>query len=373
MSKFVICQVCGKKVDYNLQNCPYCKAIILASEDNVIEENDSIEVFDEKEPTPSTNTTNTTETTQPVAQEPEQFMEQTAAQYNPEETIYQPTSVQQTNVNPQPMMQAPTVEMQYVSKQPQQTIEPIPDEEKSNPLGLILALLILGAAGYYFYTHKETLLPKKENPYGQTQQVEESTQYVTAVNKCTTDGDYYVGGQYSYIKGYNDGDTKVWVAQIDVSASDSKSFTSKICTTINDEPVISYYQLFDSRKIESLDLSSFNTSQIIMFSYMFAQTKIDKLDLRGFNIQNAKTIESMFYKAEINTLNISSFVIPKNCNYRYLFNQAKINTLILGNLELEESTAFYNAEINKVVATNPKTIELIKETLGDSVEITDKE
>ena len=380
MSKFVICQVCGKKVDYNLQNCPYCKAIILASEDNIIEENDDIEVFDEKEPNPFEDTSSNTQQTTP--QEPEQFMEQPAAQYNPEDTIYQPTSVQQTPVNPQPMMQqqpmtpqpmmqAPTVEMQYVSKQPQQTIEAIPDEEKSNPLGLILALLILGGAGYYFYTHKDTLLPKKENPYGETQQSDSQSQFVTAVNNCTTDEIIYVGGQYSYIESsYEDG----WEVSIDVTAEESKNFTSKICTNINNKPVIGYTKLFSNRKIEEIDLSSFNTSQVISFRGMFLGTKIEKLDLRGFDIKSAKNFDQMFKEAEINILNISTFVFPKNSSYEFMFEGAKINTLILGNVEMKiDLTTFDDAEINKIVATNPKTIESLKEVLGDTVEITNKE
>lgn len=382
MSKFVICQVCGKKVDYNLQNCPYCKAIILASEDNIIEENDDIEVFDEKEPNPIADTSSNTQQTTP--QEPEQFMEQPAAQYNPEDTIYQPTSVQQTPVNPQPMMQqqpmapqpmmqAPTVEMQYVSKQPQQTIEAIPDEEKKNPLGLLLALLILGGAGYYLYTHKDTLLPKKENPYGETQQVEGPVKKVTAVNNCKSDESYYVDVQYSYTRLESEDGDFIWEVTIATSADDSKNFTSKICTTINNEPVTNLNRLFYNRKIEKIDLSSFNTSKVTTFDWMFSLTKIEKLDLRGFDTSNAISMSNMFAGAEINILNISSFDIPKNCEINYMLANAKIKTLILGNLELDEPTVLFSAEINKIVATNPKTIELIKETLGDSVEITDKE
>jgi hypothetical protein len=61
-----------------------------------------------------------------------------------------------------------------------------------------------------------------------------------------------------------------------------------------------------------------------------------------------------------------------------MFNGAKIDTLMLGNMKIEEPERsifkiFEDAKIKKVYATNQTTIDLIKEELGDDVEIITKE
>jgi surface protein len=335
-------------------------------------------------------------------------MEQAAAQYNPEDAIYQPTSVQQTPVSPQPMMQqpmmqqpmmqpiqqpmmqAPTVEMQYVNKAPQQTIQPIPDEEKSNPLGLILAILILGGVGYYFYTHKDTLLPKKENPYGQTQQVEGTTQIVTAVNNCKSGGkELYINGQFEYNQVnsyYDESQEYVWRAIVSYESTSDKEFKTKFCTSIDNKPVTVVEGLFYDRKIEVLDLSSFNTSQIVVMDNMFKKTIIKELNLSGFDTSKVISMKSMFEEAEITKLNISSFTLPNDIySLSNMFANSKIDTLILGNIELSEKQIYpmlAEATINKIVTTNKTTkenlekyIESLREYNGIDLntEIVDKE
>jgi len=400
MAKYITCQVCGKKVDFNLQNCPYCKAIILASEEDAIEENDEVEVLEENAPKVATPAVQpeTLEAPAPAPAaeqqpapapqpqtptEPEQFEEQPSAVYDPKDAEFQPPQMQTPSfvIEQQgqngPMVQPPPV---VIKSDPDSQMRAISDnEQKKNPLGLLLALIILGGAGYYIYLHKDTLLAKKENPYGNQGQVQEQSKIVTEVNNCTSESaGYYVDGQYMYTTTAIPVDEKtVWKVMIDVTADNSKSFTSKMCTTINNEKVYEYSDLFYNRKIENLDLSSFNTSQVDAFVSMFSRTTIEILDLRGFDTTNGTKFIDMFSESEIKKLDISSFKFNTDKQYSYLFAGATIDTLILGDLELIEDSKnieiFEGAKIKKVVATNSKTIELLREYFGEDIEIVSKE
>ena len=369
MSKYVTCQVCGKKVDFNLQNCPYCKAMLLVNEEDAVEEEDEIEVFDEHEPVVNEQSSLI-----------DQLEEQPIATYNAEDAAFQPTSVMQAPVQQpvqqqpivqQPMMQAPTVDMPNKPNEIQ-TIQALPDEEKKNPLGLLLALIIIGGAGYYFVTHKDQLMPKSQETTVTTAQ--EISKKVTEINNCTIgENDFFTKEQYMYLPNYDD--NREIISWGVTTNKEEKNYSSKICTNVNNKPVISYDELFKDRKIEKLDLSSFNTSQITSMRSMFEGVIISELDLRGFDTTNVMSMNNMFDKATINKLDISSFTFTSTeiGAYYLVTTNAKIDSIILGNIDFPAGTNILQGiEFKKIQCTNSKTINYLKEIYGEDIEIVSK-
>ena len=126
-------------------------------------------------------------------------------------------------------------------------------------------------------------------------------------NPCTFEGNLvqgaqFVNGQYTYRymqrKTYNswanvtlDG----WgVALTDNTSTDA--VTSKLCTSINDKPIVYMDYMFYYSKAESIDLSSFDTSNVVSMNYMFYYVKnVEELDLSSFDTRNVTTINYMFY------------------------------------------------------------------------------
>ncbi len=145
-----------------------------------------------------------------------------------------------------------------------------------------------------------------------------------AIN-CTFDGDMvqgteYVNGQYTY-RYKQKGDVSSndslgwsnvyrsedgWGVQL-TDKSSTEDVTSKVCTYINDKPVIYMTHMFDGSKTQSIDLSSFNTSNVINMYRMFSNVLVTELDLSKFNTKKVTDMGYMFSSTQVNTLDLSNF------------------------------------------------------------------
>ena len=144
-------------------------------------------------------------------------------------------------------------------------------------------------------------------------------------NPCTYNGELvqgaeYVNGQYTYrymqenfdyyewLNISNDG----WGVRL-TNKESTDDVTTKLCTSINDKPIVSMNSMFFESKASNIDLSSFDTSNVVSMQTMFYYVKnIRNYDLSSFDTSNVSKMGAMFYgndsleKINLNTFDISS-------------------------------------------------------------------
>ncbi len=159
---------------------------------------------------------------------------------------------------------------------------------------------------------------------------------------CTYDGELtqgaeYVNGQYTYHymqEGFHDGtnrgsfgwqniETEGWGVRVNVGDED---ITSKLCTYINNKPIVSTSLMIYGQNIKSIDLSSYNTKNIINMSSMFEEKNTSntyELDLSNFDTSNVTSMNGMFYNSQATTLDVSNFDTSNVTNMRAMFHGCK--------------------------------------------------
>ena len=173
---------------------------------------------------------------------------------------------------------------------------------------------------------------------------------------CTYDGELtqgaeYVNGQYTYrymqkkVRHVQPIDA-VWENMDEegwgVALTDKKStepVTTKLCTYINDKPLISTSAMFQSSAASSIDLSSFNTSNITDMHAMFEYSSQKELNLSSFNTSNVTTMFGLFRFSEVNLLNLNSFNTSSVTMMASMFAYSKITTLDLSNFDTSNVTS----------------------------------
>ena len=163
---------------------------------------------------------------------------------------------------------------------------------------------------------------------------------------CNYDGEMvqgaeYINGQYTYryMQEYNNSTSGYnWTNIKDngwgVVLTDKEStepVTSKLCTYINNIPVVSMLNMFSESQTSSIDLSSFDTSKVIdmnrLFSahtYIYGYEKLntgqatdmcgmftgvlnENLDLSSFDTSKVTDMKEMFSSVKTKNINVSSF------------------------------------------------------------------
>ncbi len=169
---------------------------------------------------------------------------------------------------------------------------------------------------------------------------------------CTFDGEMvqgteFVKGQYTYrykqevqyssglnwFNISNDG----WGVQL-TNRESTDPVTSKLCTYINNKPVVSMSHMFSDTKATSIDLSNFDTSKVTDMRYMFSDTKATSLDLTNFNTSNVTDMRYMFYNSAATTLDLSNFDTSKVTNMSGIFRNSSATTLDLSNFNTSKVT-----------------------------------
>ena len=161
---------------------------------------------------------------------------------------------------------------------------------------------------------------------------------------CTFDGEMvqgaeYVNGQYTYrYKQQGNASSTNDLAWINIAGegwgvqltnkSSTGPVTSKVCTYINNKPVISMSNMFYRSSVTALDLSSFNTSKVINMKNMFRYTLFTTLDLSSFDTSNVTDMSDMFGSSQATTLDLSSFNTSNVTDMSYMFyNSSKLKTI----------------------------------------------
>ena len=215
-------------------------------------------------------------------------------------------------------------------------------------------------------THKYTVTVKfidtgKNQNYNQGKTfngrlgIEEYKDNTPEATYCTFDGELtegaeYVNGQYTYrykqkqLPNDVTGDiewqnilTDGWgVTLTDKTSTDN--VTSKLCTYINDKPIVSMSSMFTYSAATEVDLSSFDTSNVTDMSYMFTYSNASSLNLSNFNTSNVTNMSYMFTYSNASSLNLSNFNTSNVTNMSYMFDNSKSITLDVSNFDTHNVT-----------------------------------
>ena len=164
-------------------------------------------------------------------------------------------------------------------------------------------------------------------------------------NPCTFEGELvqgaeYVNGQYTY-RYMQEGDWNEWVniesdgwGVILTDKDSTEDVTSKLCTSINDKPIVSMRSMFLNSKTTNIDASSFDTRNVNNFNYMFAfagenSTTFKIEGLSNWDTSNVEDMSDMFYitgvKADSFILDLSKWDTSKVKNMYAMFHAAGQN------------------------------------------------
>ena len=196
-----------------------------------------------------------------------------------------------------------------------------------------------------------------------TIEVPSSNTYFCKTDSTLTQGLEYVNGQYTYgykKEGYyapsrlawsyisNNG----WGVQLTDKAS-TDAVTSKLCTYINNKPVVSMSYMFLNSQAKALDLSNFDTSKVNNMLGMFWSSQATTLDISNFDTSNVTSMGSMFHISQATILDVSGFNTSKVTNMYNMFASSKAVTLDLNNFDTSKVT---NMSYMFSSSTNLKTI-----------------
>ena len=196
-----------------------------------------------------------------------------------------------------------------------------------------------------------------------TIEVPSSNTYFCKTDSTLTQGLEYVNGQYTYgykKEGYyapsrlawsyisNNG----WGVQLTDKAS-TDAVTSKLCTYINNKPVVSMSYMFLNSQAKALDLSNFDTSKVNNMLGMFWSSQATTLDISNFDTSNVTSMGSMFHISQATILDVSGFNTSKVTNMYNMFASSKAVTLDLSSFDTSNVTSMGSMFNN---ANNLKTI-----------------
>ena len=182
--------------------------------------------------------------------------------------------------------------------------------------------------------------------------IEEYT--VPEVVNCTFDGELtqgaeYVNGQYTYR--YMQGNVLNWYEDkittenigdgwsVELTDKDSTDpVTSKLCTYVNDKPIMSMSLMFYNSKAESIDMSSFNTLNVKSMSGMFLSNQTKVLDLSSFETSNVTDMSGMFSNSKVTKLDLSNFDTSKVVNMLAMFSVNQLSSVDISNFNTSNVT-----------------------------------
>ena len=201
-----------------------------------------------------------------------------------------------------------------------------------------------------------------------TIEVPSSNTYFCKTDSTLTQGLEYVNGQYTYgykKEGYyapsrlawsyisNNG----WGVQLTDKAS-TDAVTSKLCTYINNKPVVSMSYMFLNSQAKALDLSNFDTSKLNNMLGMFWSSQATTLDISNFDTSNVTSMGSMFHISQATILDVSGFNTSKVTNMYNMFASSKAVTLDLSSFDTSNVTnmgyMFNNANNLKTIYVSSK-------------------
>ena len=190
--------------------------------------------------------------------------------------------------------------------------------------------------------------PSKTTTTATTTTTTKPVQTACTYNGTLKQGAEYVNGQYTYRymqegKSVSSGlawqniTSDGWGVQLTDKAS-TDAVTSKVCTYINNKPIVSMSYMFGGSKATTLDLSNFNTSKVTNMSVMFSVSKATTLDVSNFDTSNVTNMFGMFWNSQATTLDVSNFNTSKVTKMGNMFNRSQATTLDLSNFDTSKVT-----------------------------------
>ena len=172
--------------------------------------------------------------------------------------------------------------------------------------------------------------------------------YFCTTTDTLTQGLQYVNRQFTYaykLEGkyassglaWNNISNNGWGVQLTDKTS-TDSVTSKVCTYINNKPVVSMSYMFSDSKATTLDVSNFNTSNVTNMRYMFYNSQATTLDVSNFNTSNVTNMKGMFYKSKAITLDVSNFDTSNVTNMGTMFSNSQATTIDVSNFDTSNVT-----------------------------------
>ena len=210
-----------------------------------------------------------------------------------------------------------------------------------------IALTMKG--GYITNTVEDIATP---STYSEITLVDTSTNtYFCKTNDTLKQGLKYVNGQYTYAykqKGNYVSSTSTtlgwsyisldgWGVQL-TDKSSTDAVISRVCTYINNKPIVSMSTMFLHSQATSLDISNFNTSNVIYMDSMFWYSQATTLDVSNFDTSNVTTMYYMFSDSKATVLDVSNFDISNVTNMSGMFASCKAITLDVSNFDTSKVT-----------------------------------
>lgn len=115
--------------------------------------------------------------------------------------------------------------------------------------------------------------------------------------------------------------------------SSEEPITSKLCSTINNKPVISMQGMFHHASNETIDFSDYDTSSVTNMAYMFYDSYIDNLNLSSFDTSNVINMRMMFTDSTSKIINLSSFDTSKVLDMNNMFSHTSVENLDISNFD----------------------------------------
>ena len=200
--------------------------------------------------------------------------------------------------------------------------------------------------GYITNTLNDIVVPSTHN---EITPLENSTNtYFCKTNNTLTQGLKYVNGQYTYaykqggqkansgLAWYNISNNGYGVQLTDKASTDA--VTSKVCTYINNKPIVSMSYMFGGSKATTLDVSNFDTSKVTYMNGMFSNSQATTLDLSNFDTSNVTDMSNMFDGSKATTLDLSNFDTSNVTDMSSMFHSSQVTTLDVSNFNTSNVT-----------------------------------
>ena len=226
-------------------------------------------------------------------------------------------------------------------------------------------------------TFKETNKPQNYNKNKSFNGKLNITESTAKAVYCTFDGELtqgaeYVNGQYTYrymqegkfasSGTWQDMSYNGWGVQLTDKTS-TEPVTSKLCTYINNKPVVSMNSMFSHSQATSIDLSNFDTSNVTNMKTMFASSQATILDLSSFDTSNVTDMYAMFHGSQAKTLDVSNFNTSNVTDMHAMFRNSQATTLDLSSFDTSKVTnmhyMFFKSQATTIDLSNFDTSNVV--------------
>ena len=202
-------------------------------------------------------------------------------------------------------------------------------------------------------TFKETNKPQNYNKNKSFNGKLNITESTAKTAYCTFDGTLtqgaeYVNGQYTYRYkqegkyassglAWQNITSDGWGVQLTDKTS-TEPVTSKLCTYINNKPVVSMASMFYYSKATTLDVSNFDTSNVTNMNTMFANSQATILDLSSFDTSKVTNMHAMFRNSQATAIDVSNFDTSNVTNMLMMFRNSQATAIDVSNFDTSNVT-----------------------------------